>query len=84
MNEKMTLEQNISALEFAMHELRLYLDTHPKDTTAIALFNKYQQKLKVLTNEYNRQFGPIDWNTPNAGNTWKWVQDPWPWEISAN
>lgn len=84
MNEKMTLLRNIDAIAFTVHELRLFLDTHPTDTTGIALFNKYQQKLNVLVAEYTRTYGPIDSNTPNTGDTWQWVKDPWPWEAAAN
>ncbi|MFT8889589.1 MAG: spore coat protein CotJB [Ethanoligenens sp.] len=84
MNEQMTLLQNIAAIDFAMQELRLFLDTHPADTTGIALFNKYQQKHSALVKEYTRSYGPLDWNTPNTGNTWQWVKNPWPWEAMAN
>lgn len=84
MNEQATLLRNIAAIGFSMQELRLFLDTHPADATGIALFNKYQQKLSVLTAEYTRAYGPIDSNTANAGSTWQWVKDPWPWEAAAN
>lgn len=38
---KALLSQQIDAVQFAMWELHLYLDTHPDDISALALFKKY-------------------------------------------
>ena len=41
---KALLSQQIDAVQFAMWELHLYLDTHPDDISALALFKKYEEK----------------------------------------
>ena len=84
MTEQMTLLRQIDALDFAMQEVRLYLDTHPTDTTGITLFNQYQQRWQALMTEYERTYGPLRSSSLNAGDTWQWVKDPWPWEAAAN
>lgn len=43
---KALLSQQIDAVQFAMWELHLYLDTHPDDISALALFKKYEEKTK--------------------------------------
>lgn len=84
MNEQMELQRAIDAMSFAMQELRLYLDTHPADTAGIALFNQYANRMAALQAQYQRLYGPLDADTPNQGNTWRWINDPWPWEAAAN
>ena len=49
---KALLSQQIDAVQFAMWELHLYLDTHPDDISALALFKKYEEKSEKLVAEY--------------------------------
>ncbi len=84
MNQKNMLLQNITALGFSMLDLHLYLDTHPNDINAISLFNQYRQKYIILVAEYERTYGPLTAMNGASDNTWKWINDPWPWEYDAN
>jgi len=84
MNEMKMLEQKIHYVGFVMFDLRLFLDTHPTDMTAITLFNKTMQKYTALVAEYERMYGPYHKNNDTSGNMWHWVCNPWPWENSAN
>lgn len=83
MNEMNMLKRQIAAIAFSMLDLRLFLDTHPRDMTAITLFNKYKAKYDALVAEFERQFGPYRTNYDTSGNMWQWVKDPWPWEYMA-
>ena len=38
------LLQKLDAVQFAMWELHLYLDTHPDDFAALSLYKKYEEK----------------------------------------
>ena len=64
------------ALSFAAWEVRLYLNTHPQDQRALALYNDLCQ-----------QAGSPSYACAFAGcnqRDWNWVDDPWPWEYEAN
>lgn len=68
----------IRALEFAINELALYLDTHPDDQKALCLHKKYCKECKELKDKYQKVFGPLTINYPC--NKWRWLEEPWPWE----
>ncbi len=68
----------LMAADFAVHETRLYLDTHPCDEAAMAALEDYIAQASRLRAEYESTFGPL---TAKAGRTGEkcWVDDPWPW-----
>lgn len=80
MNKEKLLAR-VSALDFAMHEYRLFCDTHPNNAEAQELFNSYKKKYELAKAEYEKQFGPLSLNGFNSD---EWLQDPWPWENQAN
>ena len=57
---------------FTLWELRLYLNTHPDDQRALALF----QKLCRHADEGNYACAFLD----DCDGHWHWLDDPWPWE----
>ena len=59
-NERQRTLYKLQEIAFAAHELNLYLDTHPNDTNAIKLYNDYVKKERMLNDEYERKYGPID------------------------
>lgn len=71
----------LSAMNFGMVETRLFLDTHPDDPEANALYNKYYEKYKALVKEYEEKYGPL---TLNGLNSDDWLKDPWPWDNAFN
>ena len=73
--------QEIIALNFAINDLALYLDTHPNDTNAISMHCEYSKKQISLTEDYQRLYGPLTINF--MSDTWDWIDEPWPWERSA-
>lgn len=74
---KAELSNNLSAVEFAMWDLHLYLDTHPGDLNAVGLYNKYYKKYLVLREEYESVCGKLSQITAQGV---EWLRDPWPWE----
>lgn len=72
---------DIGKVSFAMVELNLYLDTHPYDTKAMESFRQFEQKKKMLCDEYCQNFGPLTLEcAANDTVEWKWALQNWPWE----
>lgn len=84
MNEKNSLLQSLTAISFSMLDLHLYLNTHPCDINALSLFNQYKQKYIIILAEYESMYGPMTAISGASDNSWKWINDPWPWEYEAN
>ena len=71
----------IMALDFALVDLNLYLDTHPTCTETIELFNNVAKKRKVMVESFEAMYGPLTaFNYTNSEDMWDWVEEPWPWE----
>ena len=76
--------KRLQSYNFAAYDMLLYLDTHPDDKKAFAMFQDLVTKTKMYKQEFERSFGPL---TPfNAANssTFDWLDSPWPWEKEAN
>ncbi|MBQ6570530.1 MAG: spore coat protein CotJB [Clostridia bacterium] len=73
------LALKVAQLQFAAHELRLYLDTHPGDKKAAELFEDYNRELRRAADEYREACAPLTAFDPDTAAAW--VKSPWPWEI---
>lgn len=83
-NLPVTPLSEVQVLAFAVQELALYLDTHPEDTEALELYRQYQQLYQKVSQAYEREKRPLNHATPGQGDTYAWLDDPWPWEYAAN
>ena len=83
MDERTTLKQRIHALDFALLELNLFLDTHPENGEALAEYVALRKKREALLEEYRMNVGPIPSYSAGGRNGWNWVEGPWPWEKEA-
>ena len=80
-NEKEKLLLELSAIAFAAHELNLYLDLHPDDTSMITLFNDYRKQADELNRQFETKYGPLNISSNSLEKTpFMWEKDPWPWE----
>lgn len=70
----------LMALEFAVTELGLYLDTHPDDRDAIAVYRDYAERAKASKKAYEDQYGPLTLYAAGGAQRWDWIQAPWPWD----
>jgi spore coat protein JB len=82
MNERDSMMRRIKSIDFAMWELHIFLDTHPNDTEALALHEKYSKRRDALVAEYEQRFGMLGMKNITGENRWQWVNDPWPWDIT--
>lgn len=74
----------MQALNFAIQELALYLDTHREDREALELFRTYQQMYEKCRAEFMRKHGPLNHQHASQTDRYDWLDDPWPWEFCAN
>lgn len=81
MNERNKLLRKLSAAQFAVWELHLYLDTHPCDHNAIELCKTHSKEAESLYKEYTEKYGVL---TADCCNTAEWLSDPWPWDITGS
>ncbi|MGB4439244.1 MAG: spore coat protein CotJB [Sedimentibacter sp.] len=85
-NNEMSRQQHamlsdIQKLQFVVLDLALFLDTHPNDPVAIYRHNAYATQLKKYREAYETQYGPMSIMTADMGDTWRYINSPWPWEM---
>lgn len=78
-----TALSELMALDFAIQELGLYLDTHTEDAEALQLFRSYVELAEEGRRAYVAAYGPLC-RTDGTNGAYRWPDDPWPWEIGGN
>lgn len=76
--------RRISALDFFIIDLHLYLNTHPDDNEAIEMYNNCVVQVKELREEYNKMYGMLLANNSTSKQPWQWIDNPWPWQKNFN
>ncbi len=71
----------LMALDFAIDELALYLDTHPNDEEALALFHSYIRLSQQGRSKFEALYGPLDKKYISEDGKYTWINNPWPWEV---
>lgn len=83
MNREQLLKQ-ITVMDFMATDLHLYLNTHPEDAEALTMFNDVVAQSAQVRKEYEEHFGPlVSYRTQDAAS-WRWSNDPWPWQKDFN
>ena len=82
--KKVTPKTEMQTMAFALQELALYLDTHRNDKEALELYQTYQKMYHECMLTCAEKLGPVMHICPTDGDTYKWLDDPWPWEYCAN
>ncbi len=73
----------LMAMDFAVAELGLYLDTHQDDQEAFALYQKYVDLYRQGKAAYEAKYGPLQQTAAAEAESYSWLQDPWPWEAEG-
>ena len=63
--------------DFALNDLSLYLDLHPKDMEVYKIFKKYTNELKEYVDIYEKKYGPMELDDSQY-NSYMWDEGPWP------
>lgn len=79
MNREKLLKE-VMASDFTIIDLHLYLNTHPNDQKALALYNSNVQRSRMLRARYESLYGPLSAHMSTSSYPWQWIQGPWPWE----
>lgn len=74
----------LMALEFAIKELNLYLDTHADDQEVLQLYWSYIKLAKEGREKYQKMYGPLTSSDLTPEDGFAWLQDPWPWDVGGN
>ena len=74
----------LQALNFAVQELALYLDTHREDRQALEVYRTYQQLYRQCREQYQKKYGPLNQQSADDCPDYRWLDDPWPWEYCKN
>lgn len=72
----------LMALQFAVKELQLYLDTHTDDKAAFKTLKETIALEKEARRRYVKKYGPIEFCDVAEFDTYTWPDDPWPWNYS--
>jgi spore coat protein JB len=67
---------------FMAMDLHLFLNTHPEDKEALAMYNDVVEKGAIARKEYESLCGPLSFGKKSDG--WPWIKCPWPWQESFN
>ena len=71
----------LMALDFVVHELRLYLDTHPDDSEAFQSLQTCIRLSREGRRRYVEQYGPISIDDMRFADSYTWIDAPWPWQL---
>lgn len=82
--ERGELLKKLQSYNFAAYDMLLYLDTHPDDKKAFALFRDLVEKTNKLKAQFESEYGPLQAYSAANFDTFKWYKSPWPWEKEAN
>ena len=52
--------------------------------TSPCLIDKSTNKAKDLKAEYVKKYGPLTAEDAASYDTYKWIDEPWPWEKGGN
>ena len=74
-------QTSLKALDFALIETGLFLNTHPQDAKALAYFNKLTEERNDALQTYYKNCGPLTLFDGVTKSSWDWVKTPWPWEM---
>ena len=83
MMSKAAMEKEIARVSFTMDELRLFLDTHPRQREALSAFDELRRQREKLIDSYEKSYGPMCAYRAGGTDKWNWVQQAWPWEREA-
>lgn len=83
MTERDIMMKKLSSYQFMTADLKLYLDTHPRDRETLEKLREYTEKYKAERAKFEKLYGPLTAGSSD-GDKWKWIKSPWPWECEED
>ncbi len=84
MTEREMLLRKIATVDFAITDLQIFLNTHPRNKEIAEKLLRYQEKSDILKKQYEQKFGLLTASQNENENQWNWIASPWPWENSSD
>lgn len=79
--EEEELMINLDQIQFAMHDLNLYLDVYPDDQEMMIKFIEYRNKYNELLDEYQKRYSALNVCDPNINNVpFAWENEKFSWD----
>ncbi len=79
-NNKQKLLRKLMAAKFALHDVSLYLDSHPTCQEGLRYFRMKKELYEKLKKEYEEEYGTLTAACSKADERWDWVCTAFPWE----
>lgn len=79
-NLKATPLSELMAIDFVVDELELFLDTHPDDAEAFAMYQTFLSLQCEARARYVKKYGPITQSDMLGMSSYAWLDNPWPWD----
>jgi spore coat protein JB len=76
--------KKLTALDFYIIDLHLYLNTHPSDKDAIMKYNAMVKEASAIRQDYQEQYGMLMAGCTPSKIPWQWIDNPWPWQYKFN
>lgn len=71
----------MNVVSFAVNDVSLFLDTHPRSIEALEYFEEFKKQRGQALEEYAEFYGPLTIDTAaTPEDYWQWVNGPWPWQ----
>jgi len=80
MNRTDLLNQ-LAALDFALLDLQLFLNTHPQNGEALQMYADCLRQSTAVRNAFEQRFGPLTPRCCADDGKWLWGEQPWPWQL---
>ena len=77
--DKNTNLYRLMAIDFALYETVLFLDTHPDNSKAKQYYDKLTEQRKQLVAALEAE-GNVLRAEDVKGENWTWINTPWPWQ----
>ena len=71
--------KELMAVDFAAHEIALYLDTHPNDTEAFAAYRELLALAEEARADFERKHGAVCKSSLRTAETYNWTATAFPW-----
>ncbi len=75
------LLKKLQALDFAVIETGLFLDTHPTDAKVLKYYKETLEERNNVMKQFEQLYGPLTIFANTSDTNWQWVKGPWPWEL---
>ncbi|MCR5736980.1 MAG: spore coat protein CotJB [Eubacterium sp.] len=70
----------IQKANFALYDVKLFLDTHPNCQEALDYYQNMKKVKEKAMREYVENFGSLCAEDVENRDYWDWNDRPWPWE----